>query len=138
MLRVVLDTNVVISALLFRGPTSQLVECWRDKKFIPVVSKAVVEEYLRVLAYSKFQLSVVEVRSLIERQLLPFAEPVEVTDIPVVIRQDPSDNIFLACAYAGRARYLVSGDRHLLTLKRYRGIPILTVRSFLSKLLIKT
>ena len=138
MFRVVLDTNVVVSAVLSRGPTSRLVTHWQEGRFVPLVSKGILEEYLRVLAYPKFRLSEGEVRALVERQLLPFTQPVEVTEIPVIVREDPSDNVFLACALAGKARYLVSGDHHLLVLRRYKGIPVIPPSRFLSRLLIKS
>ncbi len=131
-MRVVLDTNVVVSALLFRGVTGQLARVWQDGAFTPLVSKAMVEEYLRVLAYPKFGLSAEDVKSLVEHQLLAFAQPVKVGRVAEVIADDPSDNEFLACAVTGRARYLVSGDRHLLILKRYRKIPIVSVAEFLA------
>ena len=132
MIRAVLDTNILVSALLFRGATSRFVPLWQEKWFVPLVSKAVVEEYLRVLAYPKFRLSMEEVKALVERQLLPFTHPVEVTEVPLVIREDPSDDIFLACASAGEAQCIVSGDRHLLALRKYGKISILSAADFLS------
>ena len=134
MLRVVLDTNVIVSALLYRGPTSQLVAAWQEGTMVPLVSKAILEEYLRVVAYPKFHLTVEEVKTLIKRQLLPFAEPVHVSEVPPVVPEDPSDDHFLACAVAGHARYLVSGDHHLLALKTYRGVAIAAPAVFLTLL----
>lgn len=134
MLRVVLDTNVVVSALLHRGPTSQLVTAWQQGKIVLLVSKAVLNEYLRVLAYPKFRLTAEEIRILIEHQFMPFAGPVQVAEVPQVIRADPSDNIILACAVGGRARYLVSGDHHLLDLGAHRGVAIMTPARFLALL----
>ena len=125
MLRAVLDTNVIVSALLHRGPTSQLVEAWQRRRFVPLVSRGMVEEYLRVLAYSKFRLTMEEVKMLVEHHVLPYADVVTVRDVPPVVREDPSDDLFLACAVAGRARYLVSGDQHLLALKRFQTVTIL-------------
>ena len=124
MLRAVLDTNVIVSALLHRGPTSQLVEAWQQRRLVPLVSRGMIEEYLRVLAYPKFHLSMEDVKVLVEHQVLPYVDVVTVRDVPPVIPEDPSDDLFLACAVAGRARYLVSGDQHLLALKRFHGIAI--------------
>lgn len=134
MLRAVLDTNVIVSALLHRGPTNRLVEAWQQGTVIPLVSKAILEEYLRVLAYPKFHLTTEEVKGLVEHQLMPFAEPVRVAEVPPVIRQDQTDDIFLACAVAGHARYLVSGDRHLLALNTYQGVTIAAPAAFLDTL----
>ena len=134
MIRAVLDANVIVSALLFRGITSQLVPLWQGRKFLPLVSKAIVEEYLRVLAYSRFHLTLEEVKALVERQILPFVSPVEVREVPLVIKEDPSDSIFPACALKGKAHFIVSGDRHLLNLKIYHRIPIVPPATFLSRM----
>ena len=133
MLRAVLDTNVIVSALILRGSTTRLADLWQEKKFLPLVSKEILEEYFRVLAYPKFRLLTEEIKELVERQFIAFAEPVEVKEVQKVISEDPSDDIFLACAVSGKAQYLVSGDQHLLTHKSYKGIPIVSVSVFLSK-----
>ena len=130
VIRALLDTNVFLSALVLRGPTNQLVSQWQEEKFCPVICREILEEYLRVLAYPKFQLSAEEIKRLVEREFLPYAHPVKLKEIPPVIRQDPSDDIFLACALAGRCHYLVTGDHHLLALKTYKGIPIVPVKTF--------
>lgn len=133
-LRVVFDTNVVISALRFgRGP-GEIVELWKAGAVVPLVSREIVEEYIRVLSYPKFGMSSAEILELFQDALLPFAETVEPDSIEPVIRADPSDDKFLACATSAKADAIVSGDRHLLGLKAYRGIRILRVRDFLMDL----
>ena len=131
MTRVVLDTNTLISALLFSGTASRLVPLWQSRRITVLVSKEILEEYLRVLAYPKFQLGDREIRVLIEEELLPFVETVRVRRRLAVVRRDPEDNKFLECAAAGRAKYLVTGDRDLRDLESYRGITVLTVGEFL-------
>lgn len=133
MLRAVLDTNVLISSLLLRVPTAKLVSLWQTERFLPLVSKDIVREYYRVLAYPKFGFSLEEIKVLVERQFLALAEPVETEAIPQVVLEDPSDDMFLACAFFGKAHYLVSGDHHLLNLKSYKRIPIVSVRAFLEQ-----
>jgi putative PIN family toxin of toxin-antitoxin system len=130
-IRVVLDTNVLVSALLFAGPIGRLVSLWRERRIVLLLSKDVFIEYLRVLAYPKFKLSGEEIKALAEEYVLPFAEMVTVAEAPVVIREDPADDKFLALAAAGRALYLVSGYKHLLALWEYRGVKIVTPREFL-------
>ena len=134
MKKVVLDTNVVISALLFGGETVRLVSLWQTGAFSWLASAAIIQEYARVLAYPKFKLTEAEIRELLNEDILPFVTAVRVGKVPRVIRQDPSDDEFLACALTGKADAIVSGDHHLLELKRYREIPILDVRTFLSNL----
>jgi putative PIN family toxin of toxin-antitoxin system len=130
-IRVVLDTNVLVSALLFAGPLSDLVSFWRERRVVLLLSKDVFIEYLRVLAYPKFKLCGEEIKALVEEYVLPFAEMVTVAEAPVVIREDPADDKFLALAAVGRARYIVSGDKHLLALRKYHRVKILTPREFL-------
>ena len=130
-IRVVLDTNVLVSALLFAGPIGRLVSLWRERRIVPLLSKDVFIEYLRVLAYPKFKLSGEEIKALVEEYVLPFAEMVTVAETPAIIREDPADDKFLALVAAGRARHIVSGDKHLLVLREYRGVKIATPREFL-------
>lgn len=129
-----LDTNVVISALVFKGKASALVPAWKRRQFTLLVSQALVAEYIRVLHYPKFRLTRQDIRHLLEEELLPFLTPVRVTRTPQVILADPSDNHVLACAVTGRANLIVSGDRHLLNLAKYRQIPIVSLAHFLHQL----
>ena len=129
--RVVLDTNILISALIFRGPSNTLVRHWQEGKIRLLVSKDVLLEYLRALSYPKFKLSKAEVLSLIKENVLPFAETVEVKISVSVVREDPEDDKFLALAVDGKADAIVSGDKHLLDLGNFRGIPILRAHKFL-------
>jgi uncharacterized protein len=124
--RVVIDTNVLVSALLFGGIPEKLVGLLKAGRIQPVMSREMVDEFLRVLAYPKFRLSEAEIQYLLYVQVMPFVEMISVGSSPVVIRDDPSDDMFLRCAVAGHARYIISGDRHLLNLKTYRRIKILS------------
>jgi putative PIN family toxin of toxin-antitoxin system len=133
-MRVVLDTNTLISAVLFSGTASGLVSLWQSGEITVLLSRAILQEYLRVLAYPKFSLSGQDIRGLMEEELLPFVETVQIKRHLKVVTRDPEDNKFLECAVAGRAAYLVTGDRHLLELGSYRGITILAVADFLNQL----
>ena len=131
--RAVLDTNVVISALLFKGEASNLHALWKKKTFAIVASKEIMEEYIRVLAYPKFNLTEREIKDIIQGELLPFIEPVAATGKLKGVCVDPDDDKFLACAESGKADAIVSGDTHLLRLKKFKGCPIVTVEKFLKK-----
>lgn len=93
-----------------------------------------IMEYCRVLAYPKFKLSEQEIKVLWEEEILPFITPIQVSSVKAVIKDDPADDIFLACAKFGKADYLVTGDRHLLDLKSYGKTKIIPLREFLSLL----
>lgn len=134
VIRVVLDTNTVVSALLFAGTASRLVPVWQSRRISLLVSKAIVEEYLRVLAYPKFELTSEEVRRLLDEEMFPFVETVRVRRRLRPPVADRDDHKFLECAVSGRARYLVTGDRELTELGNDRGVTILSVGEFLELL----
>ncbi|MGZ3605244.1 MAG: putative toxin-antitoxin system toxin component, PIN family [Thermodesulfobacteriota bacterium] len=87
--RVVLDTNVLISALLFRGGLSKIVGLWQKGKIIPVISKETFRELLTVLEYPKFSLTQEEIDPIIKYEILPYFEIVEVVKDVKRISGDP-------------------------------------------------
>lgn len=125
--RVVLDTNVLVSALLFgQGHASWLRPAWQDGTLRPLVSKATAVELLRVLEYPKFRLTAAEREDLLA-DVLPFCETVTIDDPPYVPTcRDPHDRKFLEFALAGAADALVTGDADLLALAPAFAIPIVT------------
>jgi uncharacterized protein len=134
VIRAVLDTNVLVSALLFSGPPSQLVPAWQGGRLCPVVSAEILEEYVRVLAYSKFKLTSSEILSLIEEDVLPFVDTVRAKPISVPTLRDPDDMKFLACAVSARVHWLVSGDDDLLSIGKVESVEIVSVTNFLRHL----
>ena|SRR5688572_4665638 len=132
-MRVVLDTNTVVSALLFSGVSSRLLPLWQSDRITLLVSKPILEEYLRVLAYPKFRLSEADIRVLVDEELLPFIQPVRIRRRLRVVQRDPDDDKFLECAVSGGARYLVTGDADLRALGSYGKVRILSVREFLDE-----
>jgi len=132
-LRVVLDTNALVSALLFGGEPGRLVSLWQRSQIVPLVSKDVLLEYVRVLGYPKFGLDADDIKGLIEEHVLPFAEMVVVSRTPQVVPEDPGDDKFLALAVAGAADFIISGDKPLIKMERYRGIEIVPPRHFLER-----
>ncbi len=125
--RVVLDTNIFISALLFQGQAGRVVELWKQGRIIPLVSEDTLKEIIQVLAYPKFGLKVGEIRSILNEEILPYTESVKIDRVVKGICADAGDDIFLACAVNGKADAIVSGDAHLLNLREFEGIPILKI-----------
>lgn len=132
--KIVIDTNVFISAVLFRGPTSRLVSLWQKSAVSVLMSSAILKEYARALAYPKFKLTKTEIRGILEQELLPYVYPVKVKHSLHIITGDPSDNRFLELAETGKADYILSGGKHLLDLKNFHGIKIITPAEFLALL----
>jgi len=128
--RVILDTNVLVSALIFTGISSELVPLWQRSAITVLLSRGILEEYLRVLSYPKFHLSEAEIKALIEEELLPYVEVVNPRRRLRVVERDPSDDKFLECAVTGKAQVIISGDKDLLSLGRYRQIRIQSPAQF--------
>ena len=133
-MRVVLDTNVLVSALLFGGVASELVALWQKSDITILLSRNILEEYFQVLAYPKFELSKEEIREIIEGELLPFVQIIKPRIRLKVVKRDSSDDKFLECAVAGKASVLIYGDKELLRLGRnYHAIQILSPSQFLKE-----
>jgi uncharacterized protein len=130
---VVIDTNVLVSALLFGGVPGKLIPLWKEGMVRPKASKDIVEEYIRVLAYPKFQLSEEEINFLLHYEILPYFEILRIIEGPVLVAKDPSNDKFIHCAQAAGARMIISGDQHLLKLSAYGQIQILSPSDFLAK-----
>ncbi|MGQ0709617.1 MAG: putative toxin-antitoxin system toxin component, PIN family [Rhodoferax sp.] len=134
--RVVLDTNVVLSALVFGGgPSGRVRRAWQQGALLPLASTTTVRELVRVLAYPKFRLSPAEQDELLA-DYLPCTETVRIPQPPpkVPACRDALDEPFMHLAVAGGAHALLSGDQDLLAIaadfERAYGCPILTLDAF--------
>lgn len=115
------------------GQVGKINTAWKDSKFTLIVSNAIVSEYLDVLQRPKFHLTsdiIFDLIARVERK----AKLVTPTESVNIIETDPTDNKFLEAALEGKAIYVVSGDNHLLELKSFRGIDILTAHEFIARL----
>ena len=135
-LRVVLDTNVVLSALVFGGGAAGRVRrAWQHGGVLPLASTATVKELVRVLAYPKFRLSQAEQDELLA-DYLPYTKTVRIPQPPpqVPACRDVLDAPFMHLAVAGRAHVLVSGDQDLLAIaaafEQASACPVLTLDAF--------
>ncbi len=135
MITAVIDTNVFISAILADRTPLAAIETTRTGRTQLLVTTAIVTEIERVMLRPKFakyfHVQGVEpgVFTRNYTALARYVTPVTVTDCPI---QDPKDLMFIECAVAGRADCIVSGDHHLLELKSFRSIQIVTPAQFLS------
>jgi putative PIN family toxin of toxin-antitoxin system len=125
--RLVIDTNVLLSALLFpAGSLSWLRLAWQSESVRPLASRDTAAELIRVLAYPKFRLTDDEREDMLG-EYLPWCETVAVPDaIETPDCRDPCDRPFLALALAAKADALVTGDKDLLALAEVFSVPILT------------
>lgn len=139
MLRAVLDANVFVSALIRpKGPPGQvLVRLLRDRAFTLVTSPAILTEVRRSLAYPRVRKHLIvsdEDLDLWVASLGLVGEPVEGRLRIAAVAEDPEDDKYIAAALEGRAQFIVTGDAHLLALKTYEGVRMVTPRVFLGLL----
>jgi putative PIN family toxin of toxin-antitoxin system len=132
--RAVLDTNTIISGIGWSGPPREILDAAIAGEFALLISPPLLDELRRVLAYPRLRpLPQGRVREVLA--LLPLtAHIVEPEEQLRIIPPDPADNRVLECALAGEATHIVSGDDHLLALKSFRRIAIMTPAGFLKLL----
>lgn len=133
-MRVVLDTNVFVTALLHGAIPRRVYHAFLSGQLTPVFSSHTLEELVDVLTRPSLRVlmnegEILELLTLIQRDAL-MVHPTQ----HINACRDPKDNILLECALAGRADYLITGDRDLLVLDPFRGIRILRPRDFLTRL----
>jgi putative PIN family toxin of toxin-antitoxin system len=136
-MRVVLDTNCVVSGMLWFGPPRRVLELARAGKVSIFASIALLEELAGTLAYPRFARQIEQMSLNVEQLVREYGAMVSLvrpasTGIPALA--DPDDEAVLACALGAAAQAVVSGDRHLLDLGQFSGIPILTPAAFLDLL----
>ena len=128
-MKVVLDTNIFISGIFWKGSSNRVITNWKEGKFTLVTSLEAASEIIKILKDFKIKLSdemIKEWVDLIVRNSM-IVEPKEKI---AIVKDDPKDNIFIETAVAGNADYIVSQDNHLLKLKDFRGIKIITPDEF--------
>ncbi len=135
--KIVLDTNVWVSALLWGGKPAEIIQKAEQGKVSILITEDIIAEISRVLAYPKlekiYRTANKRKQDLIE-QVLKIAKFVKVTNKVEVIQEHPADNKFLECAKDAKAEYIVSGDKHLLNVVVYKKTKILAANDFLKLL----
>lgn len=136
-MRVVADTNIVVSGLLWRGNPRSVLDSARDGIIELFTSPTLLEELEDVLGREKFATRLEAAGVTVSELVLGYealATVVEAEDIEPVILADPDDDAVLACALAAQSEVITSGDNHLLALKQHQEIRILTAVELLAEL----
>jgi len=135
MIKVVLDTNVLISALIRTGKPRTLITEMVKHGTQLILSRGILDEFAETVTDPKIRQYVGEEEAIrFLRVISIIAKVAKVKSRFKVVKQDPSDDMILRTAYDGKADYIVSGDEHLLSLKEFRGIKILTIKEMLDLL----
>jgi putative PIN family toxin of toxin-antitoxin system len=133
--RLVLDTNIVISAFLWRGPPSEILALGIDRRLELATSPTLIEELRRVLARRKFAGPITRQSITIDALIERYAALCELVVPPVTprtVRRDPDDDHVIACALTAEAGLIVTGDLDLLELTEHQGVRIVSARATLA------
>lgn len=129
-MKIVLDTNVLMSAIFFAGPPHEILSAWRDGRIDLLVSTDILNEYQRVAEELAGKFPLIDVSGILDLVMVN-AAIVEAPLLSEPVCSDPDDDKFLACAIAGSSRYVVTGDKQLLKVSRYGNVEIVNPRRFL-------
>ena len=132
-MKVVVDTNVVVSAVFFGGTPGRVLEAWRDGAVELVISAEVLDEYRRVGERLEERFPGVSLAPFVAL-VATNATFVDPDPLPEPVSRDPDDDPFIACTAAGGRDAIVSGDRHLREVSGYQGIEVLTPRKMLARI----
>lgn len=135
-MRIVLDTNVLISGTFWTGNSFRILELTDNGKVVIIISQKLVEEYNEVINREEI-LEKIENKNLtlnnIVQKVISNAVIVSPSTKLDISQEDPDDNIVLECAVEGKADFIISQDNHLLKLGEFQGIKIVTPEEFLRK-----
>lgn len=133
-MKVVIDTNVLISGIFWSGPPYKVLRGWKDARLQLVVSSEILKEYRRVMAELSVSFPLVDL-SLWLDLIKENSNVVRPVALPKQVCADPDDDKFIACALAGKAPCIISGDKSLLNISGYREISVLKPNEFVARYL---
>lgn len=135
-MKIVLDTNVLISGIFFSGPPSEILKAWQDGHVQLVLSPEIIEKYTRVSTLLADEYPGIEIGAILTL-VVAHSETIQTAPLADQACEDPADDKFLACALSSKSKLVISGDKHLLKVSGYRGIAVLTPRAFVQQYLKK-
>jgi putative PIN family toxin of toxin-antitoxin system len=133
-MKVVVDTNVFVSAVFFTGPPYEILKAWRDRRLTLVLSPEILAEYQATGDELANQFPDVDLTPWLEL-VATLGVIVHAPALPEQVCTDPDDDKFLACAIAGRTKVVASGDKALRATSGFRGVSVLSPRQFIDKYL---
>ena len=128
-MKIVLDTNVFISGIFFSGPPSQILRAWKNKRLQIILSQDILIEYQRVAESLTLKYPSIDILLIIELVTV-HGQFVDTKNVDITVCEDPDDNKFIECAIASDTKIIVSGDKHLLKIKGFKGIKVHKPREF--------
>ena len=131
-MKVVIDTNVFVSGVFFKGPPYEILKAWRAGGFELAISQEIFDEYQRVGDGLLDDYPSVDLQPALNfiKQNVDFITTKPLTES---VCSDPDDDKFIACALAANSKIIISGDKHLLNVSGYQGIDVLKPRQFVDE-----
>ena len=136
MIRVVLDTNILISSIFWKGSCQKIIDFAVAGKIKSLTCAEILEEIESVLSDDFPDVPYTKIDEII-RDVLSYSEIVTTEELLITGLRDIKDTKIIACALGGKADYIITGDKDLLTIKAYEGIPIVNPSEFLSSIMKK-
>ena len=133
-MKIVLDTNVLVSGIFFSGPPFEILQAWFNRTIQFVLSVEILDEYRRVSMELAKQFPETDISSFLDLVTVN-SKMIETPPLPGPVCEDPDDDKFIACAIAGKTKMIVSGDKHLLKVDGFRYIRVYKPRDFVDKYL---
>ena len=128
-MKIVLDTNVFISGIFFSGPPFQILRAWKNKRLQIILSQDILIEYQCVAESLTLKYPSIDILPIIELVTV-HGQFVDTQNVDITVCEDPDDNKFIECAIASDTKIIVSGDKHLLKIKGFKGIKVHKPREF--------
>ncbi len=136
-MKINLETNILIAATFWNGDSERIIQKIEKKEIELILSKEIIEEFSNVLEYEEIQEKIkkkkLEMKRTVEK-IISLSTIVEPTEKLFIVKDDHDDNKILECAKAGNVNYLISNDKHLLNIKQFEEIKIITPQEFLALL----
>ncbi len=129
-MKIVVDTNILVSGIFWPGNPHKILDLWVKNKIQLLVSKSIFTEYVRIIEKLSVQC---DGTKLGNKWISFLSKNIVFIDAPQIYKEcpDPDDNKFVDCAVAGQVKFIISGDKHLLTLENVFDIPIVSAATFL-------
>lgn len=131
-MRIIVDTNVLMSAIFFGGTPARILQAWREATVVLIMSPEIIDEYVRVAERLSARYQGVAVRRILAL-IVQNAEVVHGSPLPVAVCEDPDDDKFLARADPANVEVIVSGDKKLRAVSDYAGVRVVTPRQFVDE-----